>query len=98
MAAVPGLNFAARLAERLGDRSWLIDAATGEKIPPADLRRLIPSFGAYLLSNGLKTRDRILIGGALPLPKIIAYLGAMYAGLAPVVVDEGLLAPFMADL
>lgn len=98
MAAVPGLNFAARLAERLGDRSWLIDAATGEKIPPAELRRLIPSFGAYLLSNGLKTRDRILIGGALPLPRIIAYLGSMYAGLAPVVVDEALLAPFMADL
>jgi len=46
-------NFAARLVQRLGVSSCLIDAATGETIGPPDLPRLVSSFGAGLISAGL---------------------------------------------
>ncbi len=91
MATSRELNFAGQLVERLGDSSYLIDAATVETILPSDLRRLIPGFGASLLSRGLKPGDRILIGCALSPPSSIAYLGAMYAGLVPVPVEESAL-------
>ncbi|HLA80135.1 MAG TPA: class I adenylate-forming enzyme family protein [Thermoleophilia bacterium] len=84
-------NFAARLVQRLGVSSCLIDAATGETIGPPDLPRLVSSFGAGLISAGLRKGDRILIGCLLSPPSGIAYLGAMYAGLVPVPVEEGAL-------
>lgn len=98
MTASPGCNFAGRLAKQLGVRSCLIDAATGETIPSSDLPQLISTFGANLLSTGLKAGDRILIGCALSPPSSIAYLGAMYAGLVPVPVEESVLASSISDL
>ena len=85
-------NFAGKLVRRLDKFSYLIDAATGETIVPSDLGRLISSFGASVLSAGLKPGDPIVIGCVLSPPSSIAYLGAMYAGLVPVPVEESRLA------
>ncbi len=91
MAASPGNNFSGRLVNRLGEHSCLIDAATDETILPFDVRRIIISFGASLLSTGLKPRDRILIGCTLSPYSSLAYLGAMYAGFVPVPMEEAVL-------
>jgi acyl-CoA synthetase (AMP-forming)/AMP-acid ligase II len=91
MADLPNLNFAARLAQRLGDCSYLIDAAAGQTIAPADVRRLISSFGAHLLSLGLRPGDRIIISCAVSPASSIAYLGSMYTGLVPVLVADSVL-------
>jgi len=88
MAVSPECNFAGRLVKRLGPFSYLIDAATDEVVSPSDLPRLISSAGAALLSAGLKTGDRVLIGCALSPSSGIAYLGAMYAGLVAVPVED----------
>ena len=87
-----GCNFAAELVKRLGKFSYLIDAATGETISPSDLPRFIGSFGANLLSAGLMPGDPIVIGCRLSPSSSIAYLGAMYAGLVPIPVEENTLA------
>ena len=47
-------NFAGRLVQRLGPRSYLIDAANGRTISPEHLPRLIAASGAALLSAGLR--------------------------------------------
>ena len=91
MRISPEHNFAARLVERLGASSFLTDAATGETIYPSDLPGEILNFGASLISRGLKKGDRILIGCLLSPRTGIAYLGAIYAGLVPVPVDEAVL-------
>ena len=91
MAASPGNNFSGRLVNRLGEHSCLIDAATGETMLSFDVRQIIISFGASLLSTGLKYGDRILIGCTLSPSSSIAYLGAMYAGLVPVPLEEAVL-------
>jgi acyl-CoA synthetase (AMP-forming)/AMP-acid ligase II len=87
----PWNNFSGQLVQRLGEHSYLIDAATGETILPSALRRTIISFGASLLSTGLNPSDRILIGCTLSPSSSIAYLGAMYAGLVPVPIEESTL-------
>ena len=87
-----GCNFAGELVKRLGSLSYLIDAATGETLRPCDLPRLISSFGGRMLSAGLKPGDPILIGCRLSPSSGIAYLGAMYAGLVPIPVEENTLA------
>src|SRR5579871_4474302 len=87
----PWNNFSGQLVQRLGEHSYLIDAATGETILPSDLRRTIISFGASLLSTGLNPSNRILIGCTLSPSSSIAYLGAMYAGLVPVPIEEATL-------
>jgi acyl-CoA synthetase (AMP-forming)/AMP-acid ligase II len=84
----PSTNFAAQVVARLGKLSYLIDAATGETVLPSDLPRLISSFGARLLSAGLQPGDPVVIGCVLSPASSIAYLGAMYAGLVPVPVEE----------
>ncbi|MGA8876498.1 MAG: hypothetical protein WB555_13260, partial [Candidatus Korobacteraceae bacterium] len=63
-APSPATNFAGRLVSRLGNLSYLIDAATGETVSPADLPRLISGFGARLLAAGLKPGDPVVIGCA----------------------------------
>jgi acyl-CoA synthetase (AMP-forming)/AMP-acid ligase II len=88
MAVSPECNFAGRLVKRLGPFSYMIDAATDEVIHPSDLPRLISSAGAAFLSAGLKTGDRVLLGCALSPSSGIAYLGAMYAGLVAVPVED----------
>src|ERR1700692_3232888 len=81
-------NFAGRLVQRLGPRSYLIDAANGRTICPEHLPRLIAASGAALLSAGLRQGDRVLIGSSLSVSTALVYLGAIYAGLLAVPVDE----------
>lgn len=88
MTATAEWNFAGRLVKRLGPGSYLIDAATGRTICPEDLPRLIAAYGASLISAGLVEGDRVLIGCSLSLPSALVYLGAMYAGLVAVPVEE----------
>ncbi|MGA7340659.1 MAG: AMP-binding protein, partial [Terracidiphilus sp.] len=88
MAAAAQWNFAARLVERLGPHSGFIDAATGRTIGPEQLPRLIAAYGASLISAGLNAGDRVLIGCALSPSSALVYLGAIYAGLVAVPVDE----------
>ena len=88
MAAGAHWNFVGRLIERLGSRSCFIDSATGREVGPQDLPRLIAAYGTWLRSAGLKEGDRVLIGCALSPLSALVYLGAMYAGLVAVPVEE----------
>ena len=88
MAGTAEWNFAGRLVERLGPCSSLTDAATGRTICPEDLPRLIAVVGASLISAGLKKGDRILIGSTLSPSSALVYLGAIYAGLVAVPVED----------
>ena len=81
-------NFAGRLVERLGPGSCLIDAATVHTICAEDLPRLIAAYGAAFLSAGLHKGDRVLIGCSLTTSTALVYLGAMYAGLVAVPVED----------
>ena len=81
-------NFAGRLVERLGPGSCLIDAATGQTIRSEVLPRLIAAYGAWFLSAGLSKGDRVLIGCSLSPLTALVYLGAMYAGLVAVPVED----------
>lgn len=91
-------NFAGRLWERLGENSHLIDAATGHTIESEELRRRIPAWGAALLSTGLRKGDRVLIGCSLSPASTLVYLGAIYAGLIAVPVEERALSGSAAAL
>jgi acyl-CoA synthetase (AMP-forming)/AMP-acid ligase II len=81
-------NFAGQLVARLGPCSYLFDAASGQTISPAALPRLIAGCAASLISAGLKKGDRVLIGCTLSPSSALVYLGAMYAGLVAVPVEE----------
>lgn len=81
-------NFAGRLVKRLGPCSHLMDAATGVTICPQELPRLIAAYGASLRSAGLREGDRVLIGCSLSLSSALVYLGAIYAGLVAVPVED----------
>jgi acyl-CoA synthetase (AMP-forming)/AMP-acid ligase II len=83
-----GWNFAERLVKRLGPCSYLIDAATGRTICPGELPRLIRAYGASLISAGLRGGDRVLIGCSLSPSSTLVYLGAIYAGLVAVPVED----------
>jgi acyl-CoA synthetase (AMP-forming)/AMP-acid ligase II len=81
-------NFAGRLVERLGPGSCLIDAAARHTICAEDLPRLIAGYGARFLSAGLRKGDGVLIGCSLTTSTALVYLGAMYAGLVAVLVED----------
>jgi acyl-CoA synthetase (AMP-forming)/AMP-acid ligase II len=81
-------NFAARLAERLGQGSELVDAPSGERFAAAELRAAIADFAASFIAVGLRQGDRVLIGCNLRPLCSLAYLGAMFGGLVAVPVDE----------
>ncbi len=81
-------NFAARLVGRMGPRSCLIDAADRRVIESEILPQLVAAYGSALLAAGLIAGDRILIGCALSPASTLVYLGAIYAGLVAVPVDE----------
>jgi acyl-CoA synthetase (AMP-forming)/AMP-acid ligase II len=81
-------NFAARVLQRLGVRSELIDAPTGEVLQGADISALARSFAAAFAAAGLKFGDRVLIACNQRLLCSVAYLGAMHAGLVAVPVNE----------
>ena len=85
-------NFAARLVERLGQRSELLDAQSGERLATTELRAAIADFAATFAAAGLKHGDRVLIGCNLRPLSSLAYLGAMFGGLVAVPVNETALA------
>jgi acyl-CoA synthetase (AMP-forming)/AMP-acid ligase II len=85
-------NFAGRLLRRTGKASCLIDAASGHARTGEDLQNAIAGFAAAFQSAGLCPGDPILIGCGIETASALAYLGAMYAGLVPVPVEERLLA------
>jgi acyl-CoA synthetase (AMP-forming)/AMP-acid ligase II len=84
-------NFAGRIVQRLGNASCLIDAATGETISAPELPRRILAYAHGLLASGLQPGDRVLIVCALTPASTLAYLGAIYAGIIPVLIEERLL-------
>ena len=85
-------NIAGRLLQRLGENSHLIDAATAQTLSGKDVPGLIVGFAAGFLSAGLQPGDRVLISCGLSPASTLAYLGAMYTGMVPVLVDERALA------
>jgi len=85
-------NFAGRLVQRLGERSALIDATTGREFSSQNLPDLFAGFAAGFLSIGLQAGDRVLISCGLGPQSTLAYLGAVYAGFVPVLLDERALA------
>jgi acyl-CoA synthetase (AMP-forming)/AMP-acid ligase II len=91
-------NFAGRLVERLGPGSCLVDAATRRTIRAEDLPKRIAAYGAAFLSAGLRNGDRVLIGCSLTPSTALVYLGAMYAGLVAVPVEDGELRESAAKL
>lgn len=90
MSQSPELNFAGRLVNRLGPCSHLTDAATGVSISAAEVPALIVGAAAGFLSTGLQPGEPVLISCSLSPYSTFAYLGAMYAGLVPVPVEERL--------
>ena len=92
MPKCSGTNFAGRLVQRLGEDSCLIDAAKGQTIAGRELPGLIVGFAAGFLSFGLRPGERVLLGCGVSPASTLAYLGAMYAGVVPVPVEERLLA------
>ena len=85
-------NFAARLVERLGQGSELLDAPSGARLAAAQLRAAIADFAANFAAVGLEHGDRVLIGCGLRPLSSLAYLGAMFGGFAAVPVNESTLA------
>ena len=85
-------NVAGRVVRRLGERSCLIDAVTGQNLPGRDLPGLVVGFAAGFLSAGLRPGDRVLVVCDLSPASTLAYLGAVYAGIVPVPVEGRLLA------
>jgi len=81
-------NFTGLLLQKLGPHSSLIDAATGHEFPASEVPDFIAGFAAGFLSTGMQRGDRILISCDLTPASSLAYLGAMYAGFVPVLVDE----------
>ena len=53
-------NFAARLVERLGHGSELLDAPSGERFAAAELGAAITDFAATFAAAGLRHGDRVL--------------------------------------
>src|SRR5580693_8441704 len=88
MGVADDRNCAGCLARRIGKHSFLIDGATGQTISPGELPGLIAGYARAFCAAGLKTGDRVLIGSTLSPFSGVAYLGAMYAGLVAVPVEE----------
>lgn len=86
------------MVNRLGEHSCLVDASTDETISPSELRRAIIGFANRLISSGLGPRDRILLGCSLSPASSIAYLGAIYAGIVPIPVEQGTLVASVTPL
>jgi acyl-CoA synthetase (AMP-forming)/AMP-acid ligase II len=87
-------NFAGLLVRNLGESSRLVDAATGLTLSGRDLSDRIVGFASGFLFAGLRAGDRLLVSCAQSFASTLAYLGAMYAGIVPVPVEESLLSTY----
>jgi acyl-CoA synthetase (AMP-forming)/AMP-acid ligase II len=83
-------NFAGRIVQRLRNASCLIDAGGAETISAGELPRRIMGFAQGFLTSGLRAGERLLIACAVSPASTLAYLGAMYAGIVPVPIEERL--------
>src|SRR5271170_5940370 len=92
MASVFDGNFAGHLAGRLGRHSCLIDAATGLTVEPAGVSTRLAGYAAAFQGAGLVPGDRVLVASPLSPSSCLAYLGAIYAGLVAVPIEERTLA------
>lgn len=81
-------NFAAQLLSRLGPESALIEASSGKLLRAPETSAQIVGFAARFLSTGLQPGDRVILSCGINPISALAYLGAMYAGLVPVLLDE----------
>jgi len=81
-------NFAARLVARLGENSALIEASSGDTLRAAEIAGSIAGFATWFLSAGLRPGDRMLVSCGVNPASALAYLGAMHAGIVPVLLDE----------
>jgi len=88
MCNPPSHNFAARLLDRLGENSSLVEAATGNSLIAAEIRKQVAGFAAWFLSTGLRPGEQLLLSCGTNSACALAYIGAMYAGLVPVLLDE----------
>ena len=88
MQQSPNWNFAGRLVERLGKNSAIVEAASGQTILTEEIAGSIVGFATRFRSAGLRPGDRILITCGVNPASALAYLGAMYAGVVPVLLDE----------
>jgi len=86
------LNFAGRLIRRLGPNSRLIDAVSGQVLSATEIRDAVLAAADAFLGAGLQSGEVLLIGCALSPASTLAYLGAMYAGLVPILLEERALA------
>jgi acyl-CoA synthetase (AMP-forming)/AMP-acid ligase II len=66
----------------------LVDATTGETISAEQIRRFVVGAATEFLSVGLRAGDPVLVGCDLTPASTLAYLGAMYAGLVPIPLEE----------
>jgi long-chain acyl-CoA synthetase len=72
----------------LGQNSHLTNAATGETLRDRDIVDSIVGFAVGFSSVGLQAGDRVLISCGHDAASTLAYLGAIYGGLVPVLVED----------
>jgi len=91
-------NFAGRIVLRIGENASLIDAPAGMEYRGTEIRDRIAGFASGFLEAGLRPGDRILIRCGITVSSALAYLGAMYAGMVPVPVEDRLFETFRDGL
>jgi acyl-CoA synthetase (AMP-forming)/AMP-acid ligase II len=88
MSSSTQLNFAARLVERLGEQSELVDAPSAAVMSAAEISAAVADFAAWFAAAGLIPGDPVMIASNLRPLSSLAYLGAMFGGLVAVPVNE----------
>jgi len=73
---------------RLGANSQLIDAPSQQSIRADEIRASVQGAAAGFLSVGLRAGDRVLVGCSVNPESTLVYLGAMYAGLVPIPLED----------
>src|SRR3954447_17759371 len=67
-----------------GDRAVLSTLDTGRSVTAAELDELSANAAGRYLAAGLRPRDRILLSGGTSVELVVAYVGALRAGLTVV--------------
>jgi acyl-CoA synthetase (AMP-forming)/AMP-acid ligase II len=84
----PSYNFAARLLARFGENCSLVEAASGQALGAAEIASQTAGFASRFRSAGLRPGDRVLLSCGINPITALAYFGALYAGVVPVLLDE----------